>query len=116
MRVFDCHVHVQPWEQLKPQARLLMAQKRRDLGRIERALANPEDLLRLMDEEEVERAALINYPAPDVMGFTAGTNDWVMAFVSGHEDRLVAVGSVHPRLTLDAAGETARLFDLGIRM
>lgn len=93
-----------------------MAEKRPDLGRIERALADPKELLRLMDEEGVERAALINYPAPDVMGFTAATNDWVAAFVSGHEDRLVAVGSVHPLLSRDPAGETVRLFDRGIRM
>jgi len=116
MRVFDCHIHVQPWEQLKPEALAIMASGRRDLARIQRALADPGALLSLMDEEGVERAALINYPAPDVMGFTNRANDWVAAFVSGHEDRLVAVGSVHPRLTRDAAGETARLFEIGIRM
>ena len=116
MRVFDCHIHVQPWEQLKPEALAIMASGRRDLARIQRALADPAALPSLMDEEGVERAALINYPAPDVMGFTDKANDWVAAFVSGHEDRLVAVGSVHPRLTRDAAGETARLFEIGIRM
>ena len=117
MRVFDCHVHVQPWEQLNPAARAVMAGTRPDLARIERALADPEELLRLMDEEGVERAALINYSAPDVMGFTETVNDWVSAFVRGHTDRLVAVGSVHPRFTRDAASDTARLVEkLGIRM
>jgi len=116
MRVFDCHVHVQPWEQLKPAALTLMTAARGDLPRIERALAEPAELLRLMDEEGVERAALINYPAPDVMGFDETVNDWVAAFVRGHEDRLVAVGSVHPRFTRAAASETTRLFELGIRM
>jgi hypothetical protein len=116
MRVFDCHIHVQPWEQLKPEALAVMA-AREDLARLNRALAEPGELLRLMDEEGVERAALINYSAPDVMGFTATVNDWVSAFVRGHEDRLIAVGSVHPRLVRDAASETARLFEkLGIRM
>ena len=117
MRVFDCHIHVQPWEQLKPGALATMTAGRRDLPRLERALAKPAELLRLMDEEGVERAALINYSAPDVLGFTETVNDWVSAFVRGHEDRLVAVGSVHPRFTRDAASETARLFEeLGIRM
>ena len=32
MRVFDCHVHVQPWEQMHPQTRALMASGRPDLG------------------------------------------------------------------------------------
>jgi predicted TIM-barrel fold metal-dependent hydrolase len=116
MRVFDCHVHVQPWEQLKPEALAVMA-AREDLARLNRALAAPGELLRLMDAEGVERAALINYSAPDVMGFTDTVNDWISAFVRGHEDRLIAVGSVHPRFTRDAASETARLFEkLRIRM
>ncbi len=94
-----------------------MKGSRRDLPRIERALADPAALLRLMDEEGVERAALINYSAPDVLGFDETVNEWVSAFVRGHEERLVAVGSVHPRLARDAASETAHLFDrLGIRM
>ena len=117
MRVFDCHIHVQPWEQLKPEALSLMTEGRHDLPRIERALAEPAELLRLMDEQGIERAALINYSAPDVLGFTETVNDWVSAFVRGHEDRLVAVGSVHPRFTRDAASETTRLFErLGIRL
>jgi predicted TIM-barrel fold metal-dependent hydrolase len=118
MRVFDCHVHIQPWEQLKAEALAVMTGgARKDLARIERARESPEELLRLMDEQEVERAALINYAAPEVMGFTETVNDWVSAFVRGHEDRLIAVGSVNPRLARDAAAETARLFDrLGIRM
>jgi hypothetical protein len=117
MRVFDCHIHVQPWEQLKPEALAVMKGTRRDLPRIEKALADPAELLRLMDEEGVERAALINYSAPDVLGFDETVNDWVSTFVRGHEDRLVAVGSVHPRFTRDAASETARLIGrLGIRM
>lgn len=116
MRVFDCHVHIQPWEQLKPEALVVMA-AREDLATLTRALAEPGELLRLMDAEGVERAALINYSAPDVMGFTEAVNDWVSAFVRGHEDRLIAVGSVHPRFTRDAASETARLFEkLRIRM
>lgn len=116
MRVFDCHVHIQPWEQLKPEALAVMA-AREDLATLNRALAEPGELLRLMDAEGVERAALINYSAPDVMGFTEAVNDWVSAFVRGHEDRLIAVGSVHPRFTRDAASETARLFEkLRIRM
>jgi uncharacterized protein len=117
MRVFDCHIHVQPWEQFNPAVRAVMAGTRTDLARIERAFADPEELLRLMDEEGVERAALINYSAPDVMGLTETVNDWVSAFVRGHTDRLVAVGSVHPRFTRDAAADTARLVEkLGIRI
>ena len=117
MRIFDCHVHVQPWEQMRPDALALMRGSRPDLAEIQGALADPNALLRLMDREGVERAALINYVAPEVMGFDASANDWVARYVKGHEDRLVSVGSVHPRHAADAGRQARRLFeDLGIRM
>jgi len=116
MRVFDCHVHVQPWEQMKPDVRARMTAGRRDLAEIQQALSDPAELLRLMDREGVERAALINYVAPEIMGFDASTNDWIARYVRGREDRLVAVGSVHPRHAGDAGAETRRIFELGIRM
>jgi len=117
LRVFDCHIHIQPWEQFKPSVRETMARNRPDAERVRGALADPEALLRLLDEEGVERAALINYVAPEVMGFDQTTNDWVSAYTRNHRDRLLPVGSVHPRLTRDARGDTRRLFEeLGIRM
>src|SRR5262245_19985990 len=116
MRVFDCHVHVQPWEQMHPEVLALMRGGRRDLEEVQKALADPAALLSLMDHEGVERAALINYVAPEVMGFDASVNDWVTRYVRGHEDRLYAVGSVHPRHTKDAGGETRPLFERGIRI
>jgi predicted TIM-barrel fold metal-dependent hydrolase len=116
MRVFDCHVHVAPWGQMSPPTRELFSRHWRDRERLERALAQPDTFLRLMDEEEIERAALVNYIAPEVMGFDETVNDWVTDFARGHEDRLVAVGSVHPRHTRDAAGDTARIFEKGVRI
>lgn len=116
MRVFDCHVHVAPWAQMPPKTRELFSRHWRDRERLERAISEPDAFLRLMDEDGVERAALVNYVSPDVMGFDASVNGWVADFARGHEDRLVAVGSVHPRHTRDAAGDTARLFEKGIRI
>lgn len=117
LRVFDCHVHVQPWQQLHPGILATMTRGRTDRDRLERVLSSADELLSLLDEEGVERAALINYVAPEVMGFDESVNDWVSRFVAGHEDRLYAVGSVHPRRTRDARADTLRLFDdLGIRM
>lgn len=117
MRVFDFHVHVPPWDQMKPAVRETFSRHWREPERLTRALADPNEWLRLMDEEGIERAALINYPAPEVMGFDEGVNPWISSFVRGHEDRLVAVGSAHPRRAKDAGAETARLFEeLGIRV
>lgn len=117
MRIFDCHVHIQPWEQFHAAARRTMERGRPDAEGVQKALSDPEALLRLLDEEGVERAALINYVAPEVMGFTPSVNEWISRYVARHEDRLLAVGSVHPRHVANAADETRRLFeDLGIRM
>jgi predicted TIM-barrel fold metal-dependent hydrolase len=117
LRVFDCHIHIQPWEQFKPAVRETMARNRPDAERIARVLADPAELLRLMDEEGVERAALINYVAPEVMGFTESANDWVSAYTRNHRDRLAPVGSVHPRHTPNPRGQARRLLEeLGIRM
>lgn len=117
MRVFDCHIHVSPGDQMKPAILETFSRSWSDPARIERALRDPSELLLLMDEEGVERAALVNYPAPDVMGFDDTVNDWVSSFARGHTDRLIAIGSVHPRFARDPAGQTRRLIEeLGIRV
>ena len=40
-RVFDCHIHIQPWEQLHPAALRTMIRGRSDADRLERILADP---------------------------------------------------------------------------
>jgi hypothetical protein len=116
MRVFDCHIHVAPFRQMTPATLELFSRHWSPRDKIEKALSEPKALLELMDAEGIERAALINYVAPEIMGLDPSVNDWVTNFVRGHEDRLVAVGSVHPRHTKDPAGDTARLFEKGIRI
>ncbi len=117
MRVFDCHIHVQPYREMHADARALMTRGRKDTERVNRALDDPGELLRLMDEERIDRAALINYSSPEVIGFTGSVNEWVAGFVRGHEDRLVAVGSVNPRESADPGGRAAHLLgELGIKM
>lgn len=113
--VFDAHLHVQPWHMLRTDVRDRLWRGR---GDADAALAMARDvgaLLRFLDAEGIERVVLVNYVSPDVMGFTEETNDWIAAYVRGHEDRLVAVGSVHPRFSQDPAGDVERLAGMGIR-
>lgn len=112
--VFDVHIHVQPWDMLKPDVRLMMEKSAPE--EVREALSSAESLLRYLDREGVERACCINYVAPDVMGFTPSTNDWIADFTSGARDRLIPVGSVHPEATPEVADETRRILDLGIGM
>jgi uncharacterized protein len=96
-RVFDAHIHIQPHEGLNPRALAAIRRGRNDLELLDRVEASTDELLRLMDEQGIERAALINYVAPEVMGLTERVNPWVARYVKGHRDRLVPVGGVHPR-------------------
>lgn len=79
-------------------------------------LESPENVLRHLDQNGVERACCINYVSPDVMGFTREVNDWVARFTRDHRDRLLAVGSVNPLHEKNVRDEIARVLDLGIRM
>lgn len=114
-RVMDAHVHIQPWEMHPPGVQHAMESGRTDLARIREFIESPKAFLGFLDECGIERAALINYVSPDVMGFTADVNDWCARYAAAAPDRLIAFGSVHPRFTKDPAGETRRVLDLGIR-
>lgn len=113
--VIDAHIHVQPWHMLRPDVRRRMWAGRADRDAVLEMARDPAKLLQFLDDEGIETAALINYVSPDVMGFTPETNDWIASFVRGHEDRLIAFGSVHPRLTENAGAEVERLAAIGIR-
>jgi len=112
--VFDVHLHIQPWEMLKPEVLALIDD---DAHRgAKEVLASPENVLRFLDDNGIERACCINYVSPDVMGFTREVNDWSARFTRDHRDRLVAAGSVNPLHELNARDEIRRVLDLGIGM
>lgn len=111
LRVFDVHVHVQPWQLMRADALAMMKDES-----VKEVLSSADSLLRYLDAEEVERICCINYVSPDVMGFPRETNDWIAEFSRGHRDRLLPVGSANPLHEKDVRGEIARVLDLGIRM
>ena len=114
MKVFDVHIHVQPWDMLHDDVRQIMDDEaHRGVASI---ISTPDALLRHLDENEVERACCINYVSPDVMGFTRETNDWIANFTKEHRERLLPVGSVHPAHEPDVLAEIRRVLDLGIRL
>ena len=113
-RVFDVHVHIQPWSMLRQEVRPLIDDAAH--AGVREILETPESVLRFLDESGVERACCINYVSPDVMGFTREVNDWVARFTRAHRDRLVAVGSVNPLHEKRVRDEIRRVLDLGIGM
>jgi len=113
-QVFDVHLHIQPWEMVKPEVLALVDDDaHRDAKEV---LESPENVLRFLDANDIERACCINYVSPDVMGFTREVNDWSAAFTRAHRDRLIAVGSVNPLHEINVRAEIVRVLDLGIGM
>jgi hypothetical protein len=114
LKVFDAHIHVQPWEMVKPEVLAMIDDASH--ANAKDVLSSPENLLRHLDAEGVDRACCINYVSPDVMGFTREVNDWIADYTKDHRDRLVPVGSVNPLHEMNVRDEIRRVLDLGIGM
>src|SRR5260221_13362082 len=115
MPVTDAHIHVQPWWELKADVLEVIRRGRTDLDEIEKINRSPAHLLRRLDADGIDRAVLVNYPSPDLMGFTSRVNQYVAEYCAAAPDRLIAMGGVHPRFTEDAAAEVRRAAELGVR-
>jgi predicted TIM-barrel fold metal-dependent hydrolase len=113
--VTDCHIHVMPWWEMKPAAFEVMTRGRTDLDDLHKIMKSPTHLLRRLDADGIDRAVLVNYPSPDLMGFTHRVNDYVAEYCAAAPDRLIPMGGVHPRFSEDAAGEVRRAAERGVR-
>src|SRR5215468_599358 len=114
MSVTDCHVHVMPWWEVKPNVLALMQRGRADVDELDKIMKSPTHLLRRLDADGIDRAVLVNYPSPDLMGFNHSVNDYVAQYCAAAPDRLVPMGGVHPRFAEDAAAEVRRAADAGV--
>ena len=116
-RITDVHIHIQPWRDLKPHVQAVMrAGKEAHWEFLLSMMDDPKALLEVMDRAGVWRVGLVNYPSPDIMGFTNSTNDFAARYAQAAPDRLLPYGGVHPRFTTDPVGDVDRLVDLGIRL
>ena len=97
--VTDLHVHIQPWEMHPAPVHAALEAGRSDLDRIRAFVESPREFLLFLDACGIERAAIINYVSPDVMGFTPEVNAWCARYCAHAPDRLIGFGSVHPRFT-----------------
>jgi len=114
--VIDIHVHIQPWHMVTSGVIEVMRRMRSDLESLGEIMQNPDRFVQLMDEQGVEKAGLINYVSPDVMGFDDTVNEFSAQYARRHPDRLIPYGSVHPRFSKDPAGDMDRIIgDLGIK-
>jgi len=114
--ITDCHIHISPLEMFKPQALEIMRAKRPNFAEIEECCRSPKSFLKYLDTAAVDRAVLINYVAPEVIGFTAGVNTFVAEYVSTDRKRLISCGSLHPRHTANILADVEQLLRLQIGM
>src|SRR5258708_12394130 len=115
MPVTDAPSHAQPGWELKAEVLEVIRRGRTDLDEIEKINRSPAHLLRRLDADGIDRAVLVNYPSPDLMGFTSRVNQYVAEYCAAAPDRLIAMGGVHPRFTEDAAAEVRRAAGMGVR-
>jgi predicted TIM-barrel fold metal-dependent hydrolase len=113
--IIDIHIHIQPLHMFKPHALELIKRGRKNFEFIEKVSSDPTAFLQFLDEVGVERAGLINYVSPDVIGFPPEVNDWIANYCRADPRRLLAFGSVHPKYVADAGAEVDRLAKIGIR-
>ena len=114
MGVTDCHVHINPVWEMRPEARALLGAKGPGTE-VERYLRSPEEFLSYLDRAGVERAVLVNYVSPEVVGYTERANDFVSKYASADPGRLIAVGSVLPSHATPGAEVERLVRSLGIR-
>jgi hypothetical protein len=113
--ITDAHIHVQPWWEMKPAVLEVMTRGRPDVDELQKIMKSPTHLLRRLDADGIDRAVLVNYPSPDLMGFGHKVNDYVTEYCGAAPDRLLPMGGVHPRFAEDAGAEVRRAAGLGVR-
>jgi predicted TIM-barrel fold metal-dependent hydrolase len=113
--ITDAHIHVQPWWEMKPGVLEVMTRGRPDVDELQKIMKSPTHLLRRLDADGIDRAVLVNYPSPDLMGFGHKVNEYVTEYCGAAPDRLIPMGGVHPRFAEDAGAEVRRAAGLGVR-
>ena len=117
MRVTDVHIHIQPWKELKPDVALVMQKgKEKHFGFLMELMENPRMLLDIMDEQGIYRVGMVNYPSPDLMGFTDYTNEFAVKYAEADPVRLLPYGGVHPLFSKNPVRDVEHLVEIGTRV
>jgi len=107
--ITDVHVHVEPHRSFKPPVLEIVWRDIQDIERVGRLMDDPRAFLDHLDRVGVERACIINYIAPEVMGFREEVNALLSKFASADPKRLLPFGSVHPKRTKNPKRDVERL-------
>jgi predicted TIM-barrel fold metal-dependent hydrolase len=114
--ITDCHIHIEPYAMMKPEAAALMRKKRPNFTELEEYSRDPGKFLAYLDSAGIDRAVLINYPAQETLGFTADVNQWIVNYCKAAPERLLPCGGVHPRFSNNVQADVENLLRLGMRL
>lgn len=103
-------------EMFRPQALELVRSKRPNFEQIAEYCRSPKAFLKYMDGVGIDRGVLINYVAPEVIGFTTEVNQWIADYVKENPARLISCGGLHPRQSHNILADVEHLLRLKIRM
>jgi hypothetical protein len=98
--ITDCHIHIQPYEMFKAGPMEVMKKARGHFEDILEYCRSAKALLKYLDSVGVQRAVLINYVAPDVMGLTSEVNEWVAKYCKEDPKRCFPAAAFIPGTAL----------------
>jgi len=101
---------------LHPDALELMKKNRPNFDQIREFHCRPKSFLNYLDQSGVDRAVLINYVAPEVMGFTSEVNAFIADYVKENPARLISCGGLHPRQSPSIEADLEQILRLKIRL
>jgi predicted TIM-barrel fold metal-dependent hydrolase len=100
----------------RPQALELMKKRRPNFDQIAEFSRSPKAFLKYLDSSGIDRAVLINYVAPDVIGFTEEVNQFIADYVKADPKRLIPCGGIHPRQSRNIEADIEQMLRLKIQM
>jgi predicted TIM-barrel fold metal-dependent hydrolase len=101
---------------IKPASLEVIKRKRPNFSQIEEYCRSPRAFLKHMDREGLDRAVLINYVSPEVIGFSRGVNQYIADYVKESPERLISCGGLHPRQARSILADVDEILRLKIRM
>lgn len=101
---------------LRPEALKLIRRTSRNFDQVVELSRSPDAFLKYLDSCGVDRAALINYVAPEVIGLTSEVNQFVADYVKADPARLISCGGLHPRQSTGIEADIEEILRLKIQM
>lgn len=110
-RLIDAHMHWHAHEELDPKILYMIRLEFPFLFEGVTDSSDPTPLVQMLEKDRVEYGFVINYVAPEVMGFTFNTNDWVIDFCDRSGGKLIPVGGVDTKAHPEAGNMLKPYFE-----